>query len=229
MSILKLSIIVRDGFVTIPAAQGIQGIQGLSGEGIQGIQGLSGEGAGASALIGLSDVDLTSDPPTEGQVLKYNASSEIWIPSDDNDSGGGSSTTLEQGNFSTSGDAITREYVLRGTTTNATETELFYNTSDRIPVGENTTVHYTADIVARRTDVSGEGASFQLKGAADNFSGTVADIGLVYEVIIARDDTNYSVDAGADDTNDAIYVKVTGVADKTIRWVAYVRTVEVAQ
>jgi hypothetical protein len=193
--------------------------------------GISGGGGGASTLAGLSDVDVTTVAPTNGQVLKYNTTSSKWEPDDDNDSGGGggSSTTLEQGNFSTSGDAITREYVLRGTTTNATETELFYNTSDRIPVGTNTTVYYTVDIVARRTDATGEGAAFQLKGIADNFSGTVADIGLIYEVIVARDDSNYSVDAGADDTNDAIYVKVTGVAAKTIRWVAYVRTVEVAQ
>ena len=193
--------------------------------------GSSGGGGGASTLAGLSDVDVTTVAPTNGQVLKYNTTSSKWEPDDDNDSGGGggSSTTLEQGNFSTSGDAITREYVLRGTTTNATETELFYNTSDRIPVGANTTVYYTVDVVARRTDATGEGAAFQLKGIADNFSGTVADIGLIYEVIVARDDSNYSVDAGADDTNDAIYVKVTGVAAKTIRWVAYVRTVEVAQ
>ena len=192
---------------------------------------ISGGGGGASALADLTDVDVTTAAPTNGQVLKYNTTSSKWEPGDDNDSGGGggSSTTLEQGNFSTSGDAITREYVLRGTTTNATETELFYNTSDRIPVGENTTVYYTVDIVARRTDATGEGAAFQLKGIADNFSGTVADIGLVYEVIVARDDSNYSADAGADDTNDAIYVKVTGVTGKTIRWVAYVRTVEVAQ
>jgi hypothetical protein len=189
----------------------------------------SSGGGGASALADLTDVDVATVAPTNGQVLKYNTTSSKWEPDDDNDSGGGSSTTLEQGNFSTSGDAITREYVLRGTTTNATETELFYNTSDRIPVGANTTVYYTVDIVARRTDATGEGAAFQLKGIADNFSGTVADIGLVYEVIVARDDSNYSVDAGADDTNDAIYVKVTGVAAKTIRWVAYVRTVEVAQ
>ena len=189
-----------------------------------------GGGGGASALADLTDVDVATVAPTNGQVLKYNTTSSKWEPDDDNDSGGGgSSTTLEQGNFSTSGDAITREYVLRGTTTNATETELFYNTSDRIPVGTNTTVYYTVDIVARRTDATGEGAAFQLKGIADNFSGTVANIGLIYEVIVARDDSNYSVDAGADDTNDAIYVKVTGVAAKTIRWVAYVRTVEVAQ
>ena len=190
-----------------------------------------GGGGGASALADLTDVDVATVAPTNGQVLKYNTTSSKWEPGDDNDSGGGggSSTTLEQGNFSTSGDAITREYVLRGTTTNATDTELFYNTSDRVPVGTNTTVYYTVDIVARRTDATGEGAAFQLKGIADNFSGTVANIGLIYEVIVARDDSNYSVDAGADDTNDAIYVKVTGVAAKTIRWVAYVRTVEVAQ
>ena len=33
----------------------------------------------------------------------------------------------------------------------------------------------------------------------------------------------------SDDINNYIYVKVTGVVGKTIRWVAYVRTEEVAQ
>ena len=133
------------------------------------------------------------------------------------------------GGFVTETDSIHRTYILRGTTTSNTESELFYNTNMRIPVNANTTVFYTADIVARRTDATGESAGFSIKGVADNFSNTVADVGNLYELIVAEDDTGLLVDARADDTNNSINIYVTGSAGKTIRWTALVRTVEVAQ
>ena len=124
-----------------------------------------------------------------------------------------------------------KEYVLYGSTTDATETEIFVGgtTNSRIPVASNTTIFYQVYIVARRTDATGESAGIHLKGVVDNFSGTVADVGDVYEVIVTRDDSNYLVDARADDTNDAIGIHVTGVASKTISWTAIVKTYEVAQ
>ena len=124
-----------------------------------------------------------------------------------------------------------KQYVLYGTTTDATETEIFVGgtSSSRIPIASNTTVFYEANIVARRTDSTGEGGGWHIKAVADNFSGTVADVGDVYEVQVASDDANFAVDARADNTNDAIGIHVTGAAGKTIRWTAIVRTFEVAQ
>ena len=126
---------------------------------------------------------------------------------------------------------ITKTYVLYGTTSNATETEIFVGgtSNSRIPVASNTTVFYEVDIVARRTDATGESGGWHLKSVADNFSGTVADVGSVYEVQVASDDANFAVDARADNTNDSIGIHVTGAAGKTIRWTAIVRTFEVAQ
>ena len=46
------------------------------------------------------------------------------------------------------------------------------------------------------------------------------------EIILAEDNTALAVDVGADATNDAIYVKVTGIAGHTYRWVALLTTVE---
>lgn len=128
-------------------------------------------------------------------------------------------------------DYIQKQYVLYGTTSDASETEIFIGgtANSRIPVATNTTVFYQVDIVARRTDATGESGGWHLKSVADNFSGTVADVGSVYEVQVASDDANFAVDARADDTNDAIGIHVTGAASKTIRWTAVVRTFEVAQ
>lgn len=131
--------------------------------------------------------------------------------------------------FTTSSDSINRNYILRGTTTNNVESEILLSGGTRIPVRTNTTVFYTADIVARRTDATGESAGFYVKGVVDNFSGTVADVGDLYEVVVAEDDANLLVDARADDTNNSINIYVTGANGKTIRWTALVRTVEVAQ
>lgn len=126
-------------------------------------------------------------------------------------------------------DYYTKQYVLYGTTTDATETEVLVGGSTRISVPSNTTMFYEVSIVSRRTDATGESGAWHLKGCADNFSGTVADVGDVYEIAVAQDDLNLSVDVRADDTNDAINVFVTGVASKTIRWTAIVKTIEVAE
>jgi hypothetical protein len=126
-------------------------------------------------------------------------------------------------------DYYTKQYVLYGTTTNASEAEILIGGSTRIPVPTNTTLFYEVSIVARRTDATGESASWHLMGCADNFSNTVANVGNIYEVAVAQDDVAWAVDVRADNTNDAINVFVTGAASKTIRWTAIVKTTEVSE
>lgn len=122
----------------------------------------------------------------------------------------------------------TKQYVLYGTTTNAVEAEILIGGSSRIPVATDTTLFYEVSIVARRTDATGESASWHLKGCADNFSGTVANVGNIYEIVVAQDDIAWAVDVRADNTNDAIGVFVTGAANKTVKWTAIVKTTEVS-
>jgi len=124
----------------------------------------------------------------------------------------------------------TKQYVLYGTTTDGTaDVEIFVGgtSNSRVPVPTNTTMLYTVDVVARRTDATGESGGWQLKAVADNFSDTVADVGSVYEILVASDDANWSVDCRADDTTNAIKILCTGAAGKTIKWVAVVKTMEV--
>lgn len=139
-----------------------------------------------------------------------------------------SSFELFSNGFSTSTDSISRTYLLRGTTTNATETELLQSSNQRIPVSSNTTVFYSVDIVGRRTNGLNESTGIHLKGVVDNFNDTVADVGDLYEVVVAEDTPAWTVDARADDENNSINIYVTGENAKTIRWTALVRTVEVA-
>lgn len=117
-------------------------------------------------------------------------------------------------------------YVLHGQTTNGTETEIYliHSSNGRIPVTANSTLFFEASMVACST---GESASWHLKGCADNHAGTTADVGDIYEIAVAADDLNWSVDMRADDTNDTINVYVTGVNSKTVNWTAVVNTIEV--
>ena len=126
---------------------------------------------------------------------------------------------------------IIREYVLHGTTTDALETEIFVGSvsNSRIPVATNSTMNYTVDITARRTDVDGTSAGYQLKGVIDNNSGTVADVGNIYEIMVSEDDATLAVDARADNTNKSLDIFVQGTAGATFIWLACVKTYEVIE
>jgi hypothetical protein len=121
-------------------------------------------------------------------------------------------------------------YIMHGSTTNSTETEIFsINNNSRIPVPTDSTIFYEASIVARRTDATGESGAWHLKGCADNFSGTVADVGDVYEIAVSQDDINWAVDIRADDSDNSIDVFCTGSANKDVNWTAVIKTIEVHQ
>jgi hypothetical protein len=178
---------------------------------------MGGLDGGSPSSVGLADV-IDDETPQLGGDLDLNSN---------NITGTGNITfdgELTQGKTN----YYTKQHVLYGTTTNATETEILIDGSTRIPVPTDTTIFYEVSIVARRTDATGESASWHLMGCADNFSNTVANVGNVYEVAVAQDDVAWAVDVRADNTNDAINVFVTGAASKTIRWTASIKTTEVS-
>lgn len=226
----------------------------FTANGIQTVFGLSGEPYSSNGVFvfidGVTQVPVTdysvssntvvfTTAPDANAIVEVRSVIGVQVLQNQNNEISLGNTSLEifnsqyaftSGGFSTQNDSIARTYILRGTTTNNVESELFLdNANTRISVPTNTTVFYTADIVGRRTDASGESSGFHIKGVVDNFSGTVADVGDLYEVVVAEDDPSLLVDARADDTNNTINIYVTGATGKTIRWTALVKTVEVAQ
>jgi hypothetical protein len=125
--------------------------------------------------------------------------------------------------------AYSNTLLLTCTTTNATETELFVNgiANTRISVANNSLMLYTIDVAARRTDVADETAAFFIKSAARNISGTLSDVGRVYEVVITRDNVGYIIDPRISANTSSLSIFVTGVTGRTINWRAVVNTVEV--
>jgi len=127
------------------------------------------------------------------------------------------------------GNIYSNSYILTSTTTNNTETEAFINgvSGTRIPVNTNKSLYYTADVICRRTDSTGDHAAWYIKGLSTNASGTVTDIGSLYEIIVARTDANFLVDFRADDANNSLGVYFTGSTGKTISWRCVVNVLEV--
>jgi hypothetical protein len=188
---------------------------------------------------GGGNLTVSATPPTSPKVgdgwvdsatgIKYtylnDGNSSQWVELEaDVSISTGSSTT------STSVSSIySAEHTLSGTTNNSTETEVFIDgiSNSRIAVPLNKTIYYTADVVCRRTDASGDHAAFYIKGVATNVSGTVTDVGLIYEAVVARTDANFAVDFRADDTNNSVGMYVTGNTGKTLLWKCALTVLEV--
>lgn len=172
-----------------------------------------------SAKISANSVQLTQNV-TGNLTVSGNVTASYFI-------GNGSQLTgLPTGN---SGNIYSNSYMLTATTSNSTETEAYINgvAGTRIPVNTNKTVYYTADVTCRRTDSTGDHAAWHIKGVSTNASGTVTDIGSLYEIIVARTDANMSVDFRADDANNSLGVYFTGSTGKTVSWKCVINIVEV--
>jgi hypothetical protein len=130
------------------------------------------------------------------------------------------------GDFGAAGDAQASLYVLRNETSDATETELFLDgNDDRLTVASGRTL--TFDImVAARSD-GGDSAGYRAEGVIDNDGGTMTLIASTLTELEGAE-ADWTVTVEADDTFDALVIKVTGAASTNIRWVATVRTAEVA-
>lgn len=178
---------------------------------------LSLSGSFSPGSISLSDNIITTNASNADLELTANGSGNVAIKS----------TRIQYINPK----YIIKEYILYGTTTDALETEIFINGSsnNRIPIQTDSTVNYTVDFTARRTDVDGTSAGYQLKGVIDNNSGTVADVGNVYEIMVSEDDVNLAVDARADNTNKSLDIFVQGTSGATFNWLACVKTYEVIE
>jgi hypothetical protein len=190
----------------------------------------------AGYLTSVTNITGNAATVTNGVYTNGSYSNPAWITSLDYGKLTGAptlSTVATSGSYNDltnkPSSAYSNQYVVTGTTTNGTETEIFVNgvNNSRISVPLNTAVYYTLDIVCRRTDVSGNFAAFYIKGMASNIEGTTSDIGSIYEVVIARTDASFLVDVRADNTNDTINVYVTGATGKTLSWKCSVTTTEV--
>ncbi len=129
------------------------------------------------------------------------------------------------GRFAVTGDAQASAYVVRRTTTDATQSELFLDgASLRLTVPSGATWTFEVLVVGRSN--TGNSAGYRLTGVVENVGGAMAGTFQAPEVL-REDVAAWEVDATTDNVNDALVIRVTGSAGQTVRWVATVRTAEV--
>jgi hypothetical protein len=133
------------------------------------------------------------------------------------------------GDFFASGDAQTSAYVMRNATTTDTGTwnDLYLDGSSALlTIDDGRTLMFDILLVGRSD--GGESAGYYIWGVIENVGGaTMLFGGPVSGTALGEDDTAWNVRAVGDDLHDALAVQVMGNGE-TIRWVAVVRTAEVA-
>jgi hypothetical protein len=180
-------------------------------------------------------VTISTTPPVgvDGGTLWWNSEeANLYVFYEDGDSAqwvtAARGAKGDKGDPGTSGDLSTDAYILQGTTTNATETELFVDgeSDNRIVIPTDTSVYYNVELVCKRTN-GVDFAAISLKGMAANTGGTTEDIGSIYEVITVRTDVGISVDTRVISGTNTLGLFVTGVAGKNFSWKANVTLVGV--
>lgn len=134
------------------------------------------------------------------------------------------------GRFAVDGDAQTSTYVLRGTSTTDSLTNLYLDgVSAKITISPNRVVVYEVYFVGVNAS-NGTAAGFRVTGFIKNIGGTTSlsyaspDAG----TFLGSSGPTWYGAVYANDSDDTLEILVQGVAGQTIRWVATVHTVEVA-
>lgn len=137
------------------------------------------------------------------------------------------------GQIAAQGDAQTSVVVMRGTTTDATvDVNLFADGAvEKVTIPSNTTVGYRVMVVGRNTTDTTSGV-YECAGAIKNnagtttfvASGTNADVTCTALTAIGAATVEIGI---TDSTTDTMNVEITGIAGKTILWVARIELVEV--
>jgi hypothetical protein len=133
------------------------------------------------------------------------------------------------GSFLLPGDAQGSFYVLRGTSYDDTPAELFLDgdaASQRLTVANNRVV--TFDILVAARSEFGWSAGYTVQGVIENYLGTTAFVGFPTVTTLGETTPAWDLTVVADDVNDALIIQGSGSMGETTRWVATVRTAEVA-
>lgn len=136
------------------------------------------------------------------------------------------------GRFAATGDAQYERYVLRRQTTTNAVTELSTDgaapqISTRILCNIGHCLAFNALVAARRTDVFGEAAGYEIKGVIYNNGGTTQFIGTPTVTVLGETTAAWDVSVSATALNSYLVFNVTGENSKTIRWVATVHVTRV--
>jgi len=131
------------------------------------------------------------------------------------------------GRFAETGDAQSSLYVMRRRTTSDGVWESLYldGYDDRLTLYNDRALTFEILIIGRSE--GDESAGYLIQGVIENDMWVTGFVGTPTVTTLGEDDATWDVRVRADNTNDALDVQVLGNGE-TIRWVATVRTAEVA-
>lgn len=133
------------------------------------------------------------------------------------------------GSFANPGDAQGSDYILRFVTTNASIRELFLDgTNDRLRLNNTDTTWAFEIMVVARATTGGITAGYRFEGMIERDGGSINILGTPTKTILFEDAGALSWDANVSDSNASLTVTVSANTADPVRWVARVRTVEVA-
>lgn len=116
---------------------------------------------------------------------------------------------------------------MRRTSSGTSLNELFLDgDSARLTLEDGRTLTFDALIVGRSS--GGESAGYWAYGVIERVGSTTAIVGTATVLTLGEDDTSWSVTVDADDTNEALRIRIQGGTGDAVRWVATVRTAEVS-
>jgi len=120
---------------------------------------------------------------------------------------------------------------LKAATTNATQTTMQASTSSAYVIPADTTWAFSALVVARSDEADGNVSRvWEFKGLLTRDESNVTNIYVGHKMDVAQTSTDagpWLCDIYADDTNEALAIKVTGQAATNIRWVCKLDIVQV--
>lgn len=135
------------------------------------------------------------------------------------------------GRFASSGDAQVGRYLLRGVTVTSATVDLLVDSSPvtRLELPDNSTWTVKGVVTAHRTDADDGHAGYEFSCVIYRGSGaaTTAIQGSVIKSVISESNPTWDINITADSTNGSLRVSVKGETGKTIRWLAFIETVEV--
>jgi hypothetical protein len=122
----------------------------------------------------------------------------------------------------------TVDCLAKGSTTDATETEIFLDgSSARLTLATNQALAFVATIFGRRTDAAGTYQA-RIVGNIQSVANTVSfPVTPSIGDIIDTSGGSYDAVVEADDTNKALVFKVTGAASHTMRWFIRIEATEI--
>ncbi|MGC8990395.1 MAG: hypothetical protein ACP5MD_09760, partial [Verrucomicrobiia bacterium] len=127
--------------------------------------------------------------------------------------------------FASYGDARGSIYVLRGTSSGASYSELFLPGNQRVSVPVNSTWTFRVFVAGRASN--GKAAGYCFRGFLENENSTVRMLEAVNTEDSTEDDTSWDANVAANDSYDALVITARGSTGDSVRWTAVIYTVEV--